>query len=152
MPENKDLNPQLSETAVSSSVLSSEDNIINEILNKKTDNKKIKYSEIGSNDNDFKDFKSRYKFYKNYIKENLPNFSFEEIVKIHSNYQKIKDTLYSFNGFDTALFILGKETEKRKCNHIDKEGNSTVTHIGEIDERYCSKCFSLVYWDGQHYC
>lgn len=88
--------------------------IVDEILNKYTDNGKIKYSEIGNPE----DFKKRYEWYKKHLKEQLPDFTEEEIVKFHKNFHKFKDTVYAFNGFDLALEILNQE--------LNSKNNETV--------------------------
>lgn len=79
--------------------------VIDDILNKYTDNGRIKYASIGEHDS----FKHRYNFYKEYLQRELPELSLEEIVKFNKLFHKFKDTVYSFNGFDIALTILEEE-------------------------------------------
>ena len=81
--------------------------LIDSILNKYTDNGRIKYAEIGDHEN----FKRRYEWYKEYLIKEFPELTLGEIVKFHKVFQRFREKVYGFNGFDTALTILEKEIE-----------------------------------------
>ena len=87
-----------------------EEQLIDKILNKYTDNGKIQYAEIGEHGQ----FKQRYAWYKNYLAEKLPELTFEEIIKFHKVFHKFKDKVYAFEGFNTALDILEAEILHKK--------------------------------------
>ena len=84
--------------------------IIDQILNKLTDNGNIKYADIGEHE----DFKKRYIWYKDYLKEKLPDFTEEDIIKFHKNFHKFKDIVYAFNGFGVALTLMEEESRAKK--------------------------------------
>lgn len=90
---------------------------ITEILNAYTTDKngvKRTFSEIGSSDRDYSSFKSRYKYFKEFIERELPEFTPQEIIKFTKYYHKFQETVYSFSGFDMMLEVLEWEQLKNK--------------------------------------
>ncbi len=89
---------------------------IEEILDKITTTKegvRQHFAEIGSPDDNYRSFKSRYNMFKEVTARDLPMFSEEEIIKFHKNYHAFKE-IYNWNGFDYMLTILEWENLKDK--------------------------------------
>lgn len=92
-------------------------NSIAEILDAYTTDKngvKRTFSDIGSSDGEYSNFKSRYEYFKEFIERELPEFTPQEIIKFNKYYHKFKETVYSFNGYDMMLNILEWEQLKNK--------------------------------------
>lgn len=85
-----------------------------ELLDKLTDNGKIRMADIGNEGRDYTSFLSRYEFYKNYLRENLPELTLEEIILFHNSFHKFRKVVYAFNGFDTAFALMEYEQKQGK--------------------------------------
>lgn len=59
----------------------------------------------------FESFKSGYDWYKDILKEDLPQFSIEEILKINEHFYQLKETLFRGNS-QTFLDFLDFELRK----------------------------------------
>lgn len=84
-----------------------EDKLI-ELYNTLTDNGDINYMGIGS----YKNFKHRYEGFKENLKKKLPNFTFEELLKIYQHFPVIREEVYGFYNHDIFLDVLKFEIEE----------------------------------------
>ena len=96
------------------------DKLITELLDKLTENKQRHIHEIGDMSDDYEQFKKRYSFYKSRLKDELPDFTLEELVKIHKQFGRIRDALYGFKGFDLMLTILDIEENTEEFEGVLK--------------------------------
>jgi hypothetical protein len=93
-------------------------NSMDEILDRlctSKEGKKSLFADIGSPDNNYSSFKSRYSLFKDWIKDEIPNFTSEEIIKYHKYNQEIKK-VRNWYAFDRMLTILEWE-ELKKYGH-----------------------------------
>lgn len=59
------------------------------------------------------DFIPRYKHFKEYLKEKLPELTFEEILRMDELYHRYKDAVYAWHGHDRMLTCLEYEERCR---------------------------------------
>ena len=92
------------------------DELLDNITTEKETGIKRVFNEIGSYENGYASFKSRHKIFKEVVKRDLPELTTDEILKFHKYYNKLKDTIYVWNGFDILLQVLEWEELKKKYN------------------------------------
>ena len=88
-------------------------NSITEILDTITTDKdgvRRTFAEIGSSDNDYKSFKSRYSLFKEVLQRDYTELSNEEIIKFHKIFQRFRE-IYNWNGVDTMFTIFEWENK-----------------------------------------
>lgn len=91
-------------------------NTLEDLLDKATTlttGERMTFSEIGSDDNNYSSFKSRLKMFKEVIERDLPNFTWEEILKFDEFYHDLKK-VYDWHGVDYLLKAVEFEIEKSK--------------------------------------
>lgn len=87
-------------------------NTIEELLDIKTDNGKIRYSSLQNDGQDYSNFKNRYKFFKKRLASILPELSAQEILKFYEVYYSFTDTIFEFDGHADFMSVLYFEQEK----------------------------------------
>ena len=86
--------------------------LLDDITTEKATGIKIVFSEIGSDENGYSNFKNRYKFFKETIEKDLPELTKEEIIKFNRYYHSFRE-IYKWNGFDVLLKVLEWEELKK---------------------------------------
>lgn len=87
--------------------IQSQESSLEDVYNDITDNGDINYMSIGSYEN----FKHRYEGFKENLKKKLPNFTFEELLKIYQHFPVIREEVYGFYNHDIFLDVLKLETK-----------------------------------------
>lgn len=87
---------------------------IEDLLDVHTKNGELNFAEIGNDGKDYSSFLRRFEFYKDYLKESIPELSTEEILKFDSLFHKFRDVVYAMNGHYIFLTALEFENEKSK--------------------------------------
>lgn len=81
-----------------------------EFMTTDKDGNKLNIGGIGKTN----DFILRYEMYKEYLKENIPELTFEEILKFHDLFHKFTEHVCGWSGFENYLTCLEFEIEKNK--------------------------------------
>jgi len=92
-------------------------NTIEELLDVATDNGRLKYADIGNSGQDYSSFLRRYEYFKQHVKEKLPELTTEEVLKFDEHYRKFKEVVYAFNDSDRFLQVMEFEQYKKQQNH-----------------------------------
>jgi len=71
--------------------------------------KRLHFSDVGET----KDFVTRYKYFKEWLGEEIPDMTLEQILFIMDNQKKVADKVTEWKGFDRLLTAL--EFEQRKA-------------------------------------
>lgn len=71
---------------------------------------RLNYSDVG----DTKDFISRYNSFKEYLKEEMPHLTLEQIIFIMDNQRSVVDKITSWYAFGRLLTTLEFEQRKNK--------------------------------------
>lgn len=92
-------------------------NNITEILDTITTDKdgvRRTFADIGSADNNYAQFMSRYRFFKKVLQKDYPELSNEEIIKFYKLFHRFGE-IYSWNGVHTMFTIF--EWENKNVNY-----------------------------------
>ena len=73
------------------------------------DGKRLNLSEIGTNE----EFKSRFESFKEFIKDDLPNFNEQEVIKFYKHYNEFSK-LYQWFGHHSLIKLLEFEQSLTK--------------------------------------
>ncbi len=95
---------------------------------------RLNYADIGET----KSFISRYKYFKDWLKEEIPNIPLEQILFIMDNQRKVTDAITNWYGYDRLLTVL--EFEQRKNKEVKKSrccGRCDGVHDICITDRVC---------------
>jgi len=84
------------------------DDLIDKMSSDSSGNR-LNFADIGTNE----EFKKRFEFFKGYLSKELPDLTFDEIIKFDSYFNRLKDSLYQFSGFDYLLKALHYEQLKK---------------------------------------
>lgn len=91
-------------------------NSIEELLDNMTTEKstgiKRVFAEIGSDKNEYRNFTSRFKAFKEIIERDLPDLTKEEIIKFNRHFNSFRE-IYKWSGFDILLKVLEWEELKK---------------------------------------
>ena len=85
---------------------------ITDLLNVMTEDGKINYHSIGNQGKDYSSFLRRHKFFKEYLKENLPELTLEEILKFDSLLHKFREVVYAMHVHEEFLAAIEFEIKK----------------------------------------
>ena len=75
-------------------------------------------------------FLNRYQMYKEKLKKDLPEFTFEEILKFSKYFHELKDSIFCWGSFDSYLTCL--EYEERDLAKENVKYNEIMTVIEPI--------------------
>ena len=87
-------------------------NTVEDLLLEMTDGGERQIYSIGNKGKDFSSFLSRHKFFKEYLKENLPELTLEEILKFDSILNKFRTVVYAMHGYEEFLAAIEFEIKK----------------------------------------
>lgn len=87
--------------------------LLDDMTTEKSTGKKLIFSDIGSDEEGYRDFKSRFESFKEVIERDLPELTKDEIIKFNRHYHSFRE-IYKWSGFDILLRVLEWEQLKNK--------------------------------------